>query len=91
MPNGDALGKLSQNGFVAIPKIYTETMEDVYCNVFLNDLPVFITTDSILHLYHLIFDNLLKNVEKEHLISMVRQLTSQSSSTEFRNLSVSLV
>jgi len=77
MPSEDALGKLSQNGFVAIPKLYGNTMEDVYCTVFLNDLPVFITTDSILHLYHLMFDNLLKNVEKEYLIPMIKQLTSQ--------------
>jgi len=76
-PSQSALGKLSQNGFVVIPNSYIETMEDIYCAVFLNDLPVFITTDSILHLYHLIFDNLLKDVEKEHLIAMVRQMTCQ--------------
>jgi len=76
-PSEDALGKLSQNGFVAISSFNIETMEDAYCTVFLNDLPVFITTDSILHLYHLIFDNLLKNVEKEHLIPMIKQMTHQ--------------
>jgi len=75
MLSEDALDKLSQNGFVAISDFREETMEDVYCTVFLNDLPVFITTDSILHLYHLIFDNLLKDVEKEHLIPVTKQLT----------------
>ena len=75
----DALDKLYQNGFVVISNFREETMEDVYCTVFLNDLPVFITTDSILHLYHLVFDNLLKNVEKQHLIPIVKQLTRQLS------------
>lgn len=70
----DELAKLSKNGFVVIPR-RIEKMEDAYCRVFLNDLPVFITTDSILHLYHLFFDNLLKEVEKNHLISMVKELT----------------
>jgi hypothetical protein len=72
----EALSALSKNGFVVIPNSYEDKMEDAYCQVFARDLPVFITTDSILHLYHLIFDNLLKDVEKEHLIPMVRQMTS---------------
>jgi hypothetical protein len=76
MLSESALSKLSQNGFV-VTNSHKETMEDVYCTVFLDDLPVFITTDSILHLYHLIFDNLLKNVEKEYLFPMIKQLTRQ--------------
>jgi hypothetical protein len=76
-PSEKALDALSKNGFVVITNLHESTMEDAYCNVFLRDLPVLITTDSILHLYHLIFDNLLKDVEKEHLIPMVRQMTSR--------------
>ncbi|MDH5450110.1 MAG: DUF3160 domain-containing protein [Candidatus Bathyarchaeota archaeon] len=79
----DALDMLSQNGFVVISNLHMETMEDVYCTVFRRDLPVLITTDSILHLYHLIFDNLLKDVEKEHLIPMTKQLTRQLSQKSF--------
>jgi len=72
-----ARNALSKNGFVVIPGLPLEkTMEDAYCDVFLRDLPVFITSDSILHLYHLVFDNLLKDVEKEHMIPMVRGMTS---------------
>jgi hypothetical protein len=76
-PSKEALDTLSKNGFVVIPRFYESTMEDAYCQVFVGDLPVFITTDSILHLYHLIFDNLLKDVEKEHMIPMIRQMTSR--------------
>jgi hypothetical protein len=73
----EARNALSKNGFVVIPGLPPEkTMEDAYCDVFIRDLPVFITTDSILHLYHLVFDNLLKDVEKEHMIPMVRQMTN---------------
>lgn len=73
----EALTRLCEKGFVVVSIPHKDTMEDVYCTVFLNDLPVFITTDSILHLYHLIFDNLLKDVEKDHLIPMIKQLTNQ--------------
>jgi hypothetical protein len=76
-PSEEALAMLSKNGFVVIPSSFESTMEDAYCQVFLTDLPVFITIDSILHLYHSIFDNLLKDVEKEYMISMVRQMTSR--------------
>jgi hypothetical protein len=75
-PSEEALSALSRNGFVVIPGFYESTMEDAYCQAFRGDLPVFITTDSILHLYHLIFDNLLKDVEKEHMIPVVKQMTS---------------
>lgn len=77
MPSENARDRLSENGFVVIPGFHEDTMEDVFCDVFRNDLPVFITADSILHLYHLIFDNLLKDVEKEHMIPMVKQLTGR--------------
>jgi hypothetical protein len=77
MPSENARDRLSENGFVVIPGFHEDTMEDVFCDVFRNDLPVFITADSILHLYHLIFDNLLKDVEKEHMIPMVKELTGR--------------
>jgi hypothetical protein len=76
-PSKAALDALSRNGFVVIQRFQDDTMEDAYCQIFQRDLPVFITVDSILHVYHLICDNLLKDVEKEYMIPIVRQMTSR--------------
>lgn len=37
--------------------------------------PIFVTTDSVLHVYHLLFDKLLRDVETRHLIAAADALT----------------
>ncbi|HEX8219937.1 MAG TPA: DUF3160 domain-containing protein [Chloroflexia bacterium] len=37
--------------------------------------PVFVTTDSVLHVYHLIFDKILRSTETQYLISDLEKLT----------------
>ena len=38
--------------------------------------PVFVSTDSVLHVYHLIFDKLLRDTETTYLINDLKELTS---------------
>lgn len=57
---------LAQNAFVAAGQPEKQ-MFDVYENTDYLNLPIFITTDSLLHLHHLVFDYLLRSVESEHL------------------------
>jgi hypothetical protein len=38
--------------------------------------PVFVTTDSVLHVYHLIFDKLLRDTETKYLIPYLQSLTT---------------
>lgn len=40
------------------------------------DVPAFITTDSIFHVYHLVFDKMLRDLERDIFIPMLRELTS---------------
>ncbi len=50
--------------------------EDFYFfKVYHNDLPVFITTDSILHLFHVVFDCSLKILENQTLFPMASEVT----------------
>jgi hypothetical protein len=50
--------------------------EDFYFyQVYHNDLPVFVTTDSLLHLFHVVFDCSLKLIEKQNLYPMALELT----------------
>jgi len=39
-------------------------------------LPVFVTTDSVFHVYHLIFDKMLRDLEKTSFIPILNELTT---------------
>ncbi|MBO8128634.1 MAG: DUF3160 domain-containing protein [Peptococcaceae bacterium] len=65
---------LVKNGFVVIPNNYREFFELYERNRY-QPVPLFITTDSMLHNYHLFFDHLLKAVETEKLIPELQKLT----------------
>jgi hypothetical protein len=50
--------------------------EDFYYEkVYQNDLPVFITTDSMLHLFHVVFDCSLRTLENQTFYPMILGLT----------------
>lgn len=64
---------LYKNGFVVlesedyenIPGMGNSRINDTYRDLKVADLPIFITSDSLLHLYHIQFDETLKRVEAE--------------------------
>lgn len=75
---------LERNGFVVIEVSNTSEMglnpglrfEDFYFSkVYRNDLPVFVTTDSILHLFHVFFDCSLRILENQSLCPMLLGVT----------------
>ncbi len=69
---------LSGNGFVTIPSKPGTFREfyQVYENWRYDSAVLFITTDSIYHTYHLLFDKMLRDLETTHFIGQVRALTS---------------
>lgn len=54
---------LMQNHFVVTERLNTRSMGNAYQNIFNSDLPVFVTTDLILHALHTSYDNILKGAE----------------------------
>ncbi|HEY70765.1 MAG TPA: DUF3160 domain-containing protein [Anaerolineae bacterium] len=70
------LSMLSQNGFVVAPPGIDEYQEfyQIYEDWRYRDGPLFITTDSVLHVYHLLFDKLLRDLEREHFIPDLQSL-----------------
>lgn len=72
---------LKTNGFVvAAPttdpnKIDTEFYQ-TYESVRYEDTPLFVTTDSIFHVYHLVFDKMLRDLERDSFISTLKELTT---------------
>lgn len=70
----EANAMLVKNGFMVIPK----QMEEFFTTYEMNRYdytPNFITTDSMLHNYHLYFSYLLRTVEKESLRGELNDLT----------------
>ena len=71
----DAMQKLLRNGFVVIPSYSSEFHHLFEGDNRYNNIPNFVTTDSVLHTYHLFFDYILQNTEQTKLYDVLVSLT----------------
>jgi len=55
---------LKANGFIVLPGLATEDIVAPYKDLKKREVPIFITADTLLHLYHVQFDETLKDVEE---------------------------
>ncbi len=70
---------LAKNGFaVAAPKPgeYREFYQVYEAFRYADTQPLFVTTDAIFHVYHLIFDKMLRDLEREQFSPTLGELTS---------------
>lgn len=72
---------LSANGFVVAAPVYPtdELFTEFYQGYEVTrytDIPVFVTTDSIFHVYHLVFDKMLRDLERSFFIPTLKELTT---------------
>ncbi|TNM67538.1 DUF3160 domain-containing protein [Deinococcus radiopugnans ATCC 19172] len=67
---------LTRQGFVIAPAGWRQ-FDAVYEATRYAEQPVFVTTDAVLHIYHLVFDKLLRDLERETLAPAARQLTAR--------------
>ncbi len=65
--------RIAKTGFVVSPNDTLEFYE-CYERLRYDYIPAFITTDSILHVYHLLFDKTLRSTETQYLIPMLTRL-----------------
>ena len=65
---------LAKNGFVVSERLKNISFGQSFLEIFNNDLPVFVSTDAILHAFHISYDRILKDVELGILIENVKQL-----------------
>ena len=72
----EAKNLLTKNSFVVTPAYHSEFFS-IYEENRYNYTPNFITTDSILHNYHLMFDFLLRQLEEQKLANELKQLNSK--------------
>lgn len=68
---------LEQNGFVVatpVPGEYREFYQ-IYEDYRYEAAPMFVTTDAVFHIYHLIFDKILRDLERDYFIPDLLVLT----------------
>ncbi len=75
---------LLKNGFVTVPWGYNDNVVEAYDQIKKMDLPVFVTSDSLLHLYHIQFDETLKRIEEKQFSPDLIKV-SQAMQTEMMN------
>jgi len=62
---------LSENGFVVLRVNQFEKLSAFYEYLIDNNLPLLVTTDAVLHAYHVLFDETLKRAEMNELIDIM--------------------
>jgi hypothetical protein len=92
----DMISKLSNNGFIVVNNtVFNEynppktSFVGAYQNYWHKDLPIIITTDTILNTFHLLFDQMLKDIEKGPLywrIEMMSELLMNDSHASYTSL-----
>lgn len=86
--SSEAQQRLVQNGFAVIPRLNEEYYMLYEMNRY-DFVPNLVTTDSMLHNYHLFFEHLLKTVEEDKLLPELKNLSSgmmQVSQEQFQTL-----
>lgn len=69
---------LLQNGFVTMRNPFDSREEDIttlYTSLKDEEIPIFITTDSLLHLYHIQFDETLRQIEEREFYGKIWNLS----------------
>ncbi|MHA2397903.1 MAG: DUF3160 domain-containing protein [Promethearchaeota archaeon] len=66
---------LKNNKFVVLNRMGTEDILDAFKFYWEEDLPIFITTDTMLHTWHLIFDQTLLNLEERIFYPILSELS----------------
>jgi len=62
---------LSENGFVVLRVNEFDNLADFYDYALALGMPIVITTDAVLHTYHVLFDETLKRIEMSELIDVI--------------------
>ncbi|MHA1672867.1 MAG: DUF3160 domain-containing protein [Promethearchaeota archaeon] len=70
------LDMLWQNKFLVLNRLGTDDIMDAYDLYWDADVPVFITTDTMLNVWHLMFKEILKNMESEVLYPILNLLVT---------------
>ena len=68
---------LGKQGFVVSERLSQKSYGDAYSHIYNSDLPVFVSTDAILHAIHMSWDAILMGTEKNILAAKLDTLLSE--------------
>ncbi len=75
-----ALNLLGKNGFVVVNNPFNSKEEDItrpYNILKDREIPLFITSDSLLHLYHIQFDETLRQIEEREFYDKIWEISKE--------------
>ncbi len=72
--SADQLARLARDGVAASPGLQEKEFFTVYEKARYANVPIFITSDSLLHVYHLMFDKTLRTAEVEYFHPLLQSL-----------------
>ena len=67
---------IEAHGFMVTERLRRNSFGDAFGEIFHKDLPVFISTDAILHALHMSYDAMLRETEEQVLIPKLEQILS---------------
>lgn len=72
--SAEQVARLARDGVVASPGLQEKEFFTVYEKARYANVPIFVTSDSVLHVYHLLFDKTLRTAERLYFLPQLRQL-----------------
>jgi hypothetical protein len=72
--NPEELDLFHKNGFVVSERLGARSFGDLFYWIYSRDLPVFISSDAILHAWHRSYDDLLKEIEESSLAPTLQRI-----------------
>ena len=70
----EELAVFKKNGFVVSERMDAKSFAEMFYRIYSNDLPVFVSADSILHAWHMSYDAMLKEIEEQVLARSLNEI-----------------
>jgi hypothetical protein len=74
--NEQELASFKQNGFVVSERMSAQSFAEMFYRIYNRDLPVFVSTDALLHAWHRSYDGMLEELEETYLASSLNEILS---------------
>jgi hypothetical protein len=72
--NEQELAKFKQNGFVVSERMAAGSFAEMFYRIYSRDLPVFISSDALLHAWHRTYDGMLEELEETYLATSLDEI-----------------
>jgi hypothetical protein len=74
--NEQELAAFKKNGFVVSERLEAGSFAEMFYRIYSRDLPVFISTDALLHAWHRTYDGMLEELEETYLATSLGEILS---------------